>query len=88
MGCLAQMIFEHPIFLKVMQEAFQLKTSLKYETYIHQCNRLKSCTVHLQVALESAMHGRTVLVVAHRLSTIRNAGRICVLQDGHIVEQV
>eukprot|EP00960_Hanusia_phi_P008156 233554-Hanusia_phi.AAC.1 len=33
------------------------------------------------------MDGRTVVVVAHRLSTIRNADKICVFQTGTIVEE-
>ncbi|KAJ2555595.1 hypothetical protein EV175_002229 [Coemansia sp. RSA 1933] len=43
----------------------------------------------VQAALDSIMHGRTVLVIAHRLTTIRNADRIVVMGDvpGHIVEQ-
>ena len=42
----------------------------------------------VQKALDDIMReGRhTVIVVAHRLSTIRNANRICVVKDGNIVE--
>jgi len=41
----------------------------------------------VQSALEDLMKGRTTLVVAHRLSTIRNVDRIYVLMDGRIAEQ-
>jgi ABC-type multidrug transport system fused ATPase/permease subunit len=41
----------------------------------------------VQEALEKLMEGRTSLVIAHRLSTVRNADRIVVLSDGRIVEQ-
>lgn len=41
----------------------------------------------VQQALERLMKDRTTLVVAHRLSTIRNADLICVLDQGCIVEQ-
>jgi ABC-type multidrug transport system fused ATPase/permease subunit len=41
----------------------------------------------IQQALENLMEGRTTLVAAHRLSTIRNADRIIVLDSGHIIEQ-
>ncbi|QEE46970.1 ABC transporter ATP-binding protein [Rhizobium sp. WL3] len=40
----------------------------------------------IQSALEELSKGRTTLVVAHRLGTIRNAGRIVVMQQGRIVE--
>jgi ATP-binding cassette subfamily B protein len=33
------------------------------------------------------MRGRTSLIVSHRISTVRDADLICVLDEGHIVEQ-
>ena len=41
----------------------------------------------VQKALDRLMKGRTCLIVAHRLSTVRNADNIVVLEDGKIVEQ-
>lgn len=41
----------------------------------------------VQAALESAMQGRTTLVIAHRLATVQRAHRIIVLDHGGIVEQ-
>ena len=38
-------------------------------------------------AFDKMMTGRTSFVVAHRLSTIKNADMILVLKDGHIIEQ-
>ena len=41
----------------------------------------------IQNALDELCEGRTTLVVAHRLSTIRNADEIAVVDDGRILEQ-
>ncbi|MDE3128322.1 MAG: ABC transporter ATP-binding protein [Gemmatimonadota bacterium] len=40
----------------------------------------------VQAALEAATRGRTTLVIAHRLSTVRRADRIVVLADGRVAE--
>lgn len=41
----------------------------------------------IQKAFDKLMKGRTSFVVAHRLSTIRDADQILVMKDGHIIEQ-
>jgi len=41
----------------------------------------------IQSGLRSFLAGRTVLVIAHRLSTVQDADRICVLRGGQFVEQ-
>ncbi len=56
---------------------------------------LDEATAHLdseseyfvQRALDEALEGRTSLVIAHRLSTVRNADLILVVQDGRIVQR-
>lgn len=42
--------------------------------------------VKVQAAFERLMKGRTSFVVAHRLSTIRNADAIVAMRDGHVIE--
>jgi ATP-binding cassette subfamily B protein len=41
----------------------------------------------VQQALDKALSGRTSLVIAHRLSTVRNADLIVVIDDGSVVEK-
>ena len=43
--------------------------------------------IQIQNAFDKLMKGRTSFIVAHRLSTIRNADVILVLKDGKIIEQ-
>jgi ATP-binding cassette subfamily B protein len=42
--------------------------------------------IRVQAALDEVMKHRTTFVIAHRLSTVRNATRILVFENGHIVE--
>ena len=41
----------------------------------------------VQDGMDKLMHGRTVFVIAHRLSTVRNSNAIMVLDHGHIIER-
>ena len=42
---------------------------------------------HIEKGLDSLMQGRTVFVIAHRLSTVRNANCIVVIEHGEIIEK-
>ena len=53
----------------------------------HQRARHRERGQGFQVALERLMQGRTTLLIAHRLSTVRGADRIYVIDQGRVVEQ-
>ncbi len=42
---------------------------------------------HIQQGMDALMEGRTVFVIAHRLSTVRNADCIVVIEGGRIMEK-
>ncbi len=42
---------------------------------------------HIEKGMDSLMKDRTVFVIAHRLSTVRNSNAIMVLEHGHIIER-
>ena len=42
---------------------------------------------HIERGMDGLMRGRTVFVIAHRLSTVRNTNAIMVLENGHIIER-
>lgn len=44
------------------------------------------CSCNVQDAMDSLMRGRTVLVIAHRLSTVKSADSVAVISDGQIAE--
>lgn len=41
----------------------------------------------LQKAIDALTHDKTIIMIAHRLKTVRNADQILVLSGGHIVQQ-
>ena len=46
-----------------------------------------AAVMRLQEAIDRLMVNRTVLIIAHRLSTVRNSNCVLVMQDGRIMER-
>jgi len=69
---IARALLRNPEFL-ILDEATSSLDSVS-ENIVHE-------------SMEYLMQGRTVLVIAHRLSTVENADNVVVLEDGRIVEQ-
>ena len=69
--CIARVMLMHPPIL-ILDEA---------TSSIYTRTEMK-----VQSAFEELMRGRTSFIVAHRLSTVRNADRILVMKDGKIIE--
>lgn len=70
--CIARALYKNPEILVLDEATSALDTESES---------------HVQEALDRIMKERTVLVVAHRLSTIRNVDEIIVLSEGEIVEK-
>ncbi|MCL2402536.1 MAG: ABC transporter ATP-binding protein/permease, partial [Oscillospiraceae bacterium] len=69
--CIARAILADPYFLLLDEATSSVDTRTE---------------AHVQKAMETLMQGRTSFIVAHRLSTIKNADTILVMDNGNIVE--
>ena len=49
-------------------------------------NSVLIAEARIQETFEKLSRGRTTIVIAHRLSTVKNADRIAVIEDGRIIE--
>src|SRR4029079_5470930 len=67
---IARLLLKHP------------SIGILYESTAHLDSESEAA---VQRALSAALHGRTALVIAHRLSTVRDADQILVLDKGRIV---
>ena len=70
--CIARVLLANPAILLLDEATSSIDTRTE---------------IQVQTAFDELMHGRTSFVVAHRLSTIREADCILVMRDGRIVER-
>ena len=69
------------------REAFSFFNTLKNVSIPEGITSIGASAFYYCSALESVTAGRTCLMIAHRLSTVRNADMILVVKNGQIVEQ-
>ena len=69
--CIARIMLTHPPMLILAEATSSIDTRTELQ---------------IQKAFDEMMKGRTTFIVAHRLSTIKNANQIIVMDQGHIVE--
>lgn len=61
---------------------------IKFNQLIFKYLALDSESEHLvQEAIQKNLHGRTVILIAHRLSTVENADKIVVIAGGKVVQE-
>lgn len=70
--CIARIMLTHPPMLILDEATSSIDTRTEMK---------------IQQAFHTMMHGRTCFIVAHRLSTIRDADTILVMRDGNVIEQ-
>ena len=64
-----------------------MRRHLPSATDRQSCRNRSHYRQRIQTALAKLLSGRTSFVVAHRLSTIRKADQVLVLEDGRIIER-
>ena len=68
-------------FRRIFSNSVRRDTTTSLRTSAHVTSALD-----FQDALERAMANRTTLLIAHRLSTVRNANKIVMMSQGRVVE--
>ena len=86
---IARAILKNPpiLILDEATSALDTESERLVQEALERLMKTRATEMLIQQALNDLSHGRTCIVVAHRLSTIKNADEICVLYEGEIVER-